>query len=235
MARLMNRVPQHPVQAFAAALAAVGVLSIMDAVMKALVIAIGIYVVSIWRSLVTLGIAATLYLPTRRTWPTGQTLRIHRTGSARAGHRADLHRTADRIGARGTDAPRADRVSLDPRFDRRLRGGRGHRLWPGEGAARSGGPARQRRNPRFGAVLCGQHRPDASSGACRQAARNHLLPVADRDDLVAGGGPAHRPPRLAGRTLDLDHRRRADVDGRRHALCVGLCARPGELPRGDRI
>jgi S-adenosylmethionine uptake transporter len=73
----MNRVPQHPVQAFAAALAAVAVLSIMDAVMKALVIAIGIYAVSIWRSLVTLGIAAGLYLPVRRDWPTRKTLRIH--------------------------------------------------------------------------------------------------------------------------------------------------------------
>ena len=43
----MNRVAQHPVQAFAAALAAVGVLSVMDALMKALVLGIGIYAVSI--------------------------------------------------------------------------------------------------------------------------------------------------------------------------------------------
>ena len=35
----MNRVAQHPVQAFLAALAAVGILSVMDAVMKALVLA----------------------------------------------------------------------------------------------------------------------------------------------------------------------------------------------------
>ena len=40
----MNRVAQHPVQAFAAALAAVGILSVMDAVMKALVLAIGLVV-----------------------------------------------------------------------------------------------------------------------------------------------------------------------------------------------
>ena len=38
----MNRVAQHPVQAFLAALAAVGTLSIMDAVMKHLVLVIGI-------------------------------------------------------------------------------------------------------------------------------------------------------------------------------------------------
>ena len=46
----MNRVAQHPVQAFAAALAAVGILSVMDAVMKALELAIGNYTVSVWRS-----------------------------------------------------------------------------------------------------------------------------------------------------------------------------------------
>jgi S-adenosylmethionine uptake transporter len=73
----VNRVAQHPVQAFIAALAAVGILSVMDAVMKALVIAIGIYAVSIWRSLVTLGISAALYLPGRSRWPDGPTLRIH--------------------------------------------------------------------------------------------------------------------------------------------------------------
>ena len=54
----MNRVAQHPVQAFAAALAAVGVLSIMDAVMKALVLAIGIFAVSVWRSLANLVLAS---------------------------------------------------------------------------------------------------------------------------------------------------------------------------------
>ena len=73
----MNSVPQHPLQAFAAALAAVGVLSAMDAVMKALVIAIGIYAVSIWRSLFNLVFAAGLYLPQRLPWPSRPTLRIH--------------------------------------------------------------------------------------------------------------------------------------------------------------
>ncbi len=73
----MNRVVQHPLRAFLAALAAVGVLSIMDAVMKALVIAIGVYAVSIWRSLMTLAIAAALYLPHRLEWPNRATLKIH--------------------------------------------------------------------------------------------------------------------------------------------------------------
>ena len=73
----MNRVDQHPVQAFAAALAAVGILSIMDAVMKALVLAIGIYAVSVLRSAVGLGLAGALYLPRRLPWPSHSVLRIH--------------------------------------------------------------------------------------------------------------------------------------------------------------
>lgn len=73
----MNRVPQHPVLAFAVALAAVAVLSIMDALMKALVIALGIYAISLWRSLTTLILAAVLYLPHRLPWPGRSTLKIH--------------------------------------------------------------------------------------------------------------------------------------------------------------
>jgi S-adenosylmethionine uptake transporter len=73
----VNRVAQHPLQAFTAALAAVGVLSVMDAVMKALVIALGIYVVSVWRALVNLLLTGVLYLPRRLPWPSRATLRIH--------------------------------------------------------------------------------------------------------------------------------------------------------------
>jgi S-adenosylmethionine uptake transporter len=73
----MNRVAQHPVKAFAVALSAVAVLSIMDAVMKALVLAIGIFAVSVWRTLAVVVIAAMLYLPRRLPWPSASTLRIH--------------------------------------------------------------------------------------------------------------------------------------------------------------
>lgn len=73
----MNRVAQHPVQAYAAALAAVAVLSIMDAVMKGLVLAIGIYAVSIWRSILNLILTSGLYLPRRLPWPNRPTLIIH--------------------------------------------------------------------------------------------------------------------------------------------------------------
>ena len=73
----MNRVAQHPVKAFAFALAAVGALSIMDAVMKHLVLAIGIIAVSVWRALANFGISAALYLPTRSHWPGRRAIRIH--------------------------------------------------------------------------------------------------------------------------------------------------------------
>lgn len=73
----MNRVAQRPVFAFAVALAAVGVLSVMDAVMKGLVIALGIYVVSVWRSILGAIAGAILYLPVRTGWPDLATLRIH--------------------------------------------------------------------------------------------------------------------------------------------------------------
>jgi S-adenosylmethionine uptake transporter len=67
----------HPVQAFTAALGAVAVLSIMDAVMKHLVLAIGIVAVSIWRAVANLLISGGLYLPRRLPWPNRKTLWIH--------------------------------------------------------------------------------------------------------------------------------------------------------------
>ena len=73
----MNRVDQHPVRAFVAALGAVAVLSIMDAVMKHLVLVIGIIAISVWRSLLNLAISAALYLPRTVRWPSRKTLRIH--------------------------------------------------------------------------------------------------------------------------------------------------------------
>jgi S-adenosylmethionine uptake transporter len=73
----VNRVAQHPVKAFAGALAAVGVLSVMDALMKSLVIALGIFAVSIWRSLANFLLSTILYLPSRQPWPSRATLKIH--------------------------------------------------------------------------------------------------------------------------------------------------------------
>ena len=75
----MNRVAQHPTRAFAVALGAVAALSIMDAVMKHLVLAIGIVAVSIWRSLANFLLGALLFLARRRRWPDRSTLGIHVT------------------------------------------------------------------------------------------------------------------------------------------------------------
>ena len=49
----------------------------MDAVMKHLVLAIGIFAVSIWRAVASLIISGALYLPRRKSWPARATLRIH--------------------------------------------------------------------------------------------------------------------------------------------------------------
>jgi S-adenosylmethionine uptake transporter len=73
----VNRVAQHSLKAFAAALGAVAVLSIMDAVMKHLVLAIGIFAVSVWRSLANVIVSAMLYLPRSAEWPSRNTLRVH--------------------------------------------------------------------------------------------------------------------------------------------------------------
>ncbi len=73
----MNRVAQHPVKGFIAALGAVAVLSIMDAVMKHLVLVIGIIAVSMWRAVANMAISAAIYLPRKRSWPSKPTLRIH--------------------------------------------------------------------------------------------------------------------------------------------------------------
>ena len=45
--------------------------------MKALVIALGIYAVSVWRSLLNLGLTSALYLPRRAPWPSAPILRLH--------------------------------------------------------------------------------------------------------------------------------------------------------------
>lgn len=70
-------VRQQPVLAFAVALAAVGVLSTMDAVMKGLVLAIGLYATSVWRALVGVLLSTLIYLPRRKRWPAAKVVRLH--------------------------------------------------------------------------------------------------------------------------------------------------------------
>jgi len=49
----------------------------MDAVMKHLVLALGLFTVSVWRSTANLFFSSALYLPRRQKWPTRKTLLIH--------------------------------------------------------------------------------------------------------------------------------------------------------------
>lgn len=58
-------------------MAAVAVLSIMDAVMKHLVLVIGLVAVSVWRAAANLAISAVLYLPRRGPPPDRKTMRLH--------------------------------------------------------------------------------------------------------------------------------------------------------------
>jgi S-adenosylmethionine uptake transporter len=73
----VNRAASLPINPFAVTLLAVGSLSIMDAVMKHLVLAIGIIAVSVWRSAANLALSALLYLPRRLPPPRPATAKIH--------------------------------------------------------------------------------------------------------------------------------------------------------------
>ncbi len=62
---------------FIMTLAAVGLLSLMDAVMKHSALAVGTYVTLMVRSLFAVALAAPLWLATRRGWPRRTALRLH--------------------------------------------------------------------------------------------------------------------------------------------------------------
>ena len=62
---------------FLAALAGVAMLSLMDAFMKEASLAIGAYSAALFRALITIAMAAPLWLARRRHWPDRATLRLH--------------------------------------------------------------------------------------------------------------------------------------------------------------
>ena len=78
----MNKVPQRPLLAFAVALGAVAVLSLMDAVMKQAILIVGTYSVLLWRAQASALMGAAIYLPGREGWPTRR-VTPRRTGRAR--------------------------------------------------------------------------------------------------------------------------------------------------------
>ena len=63
--------------AYTVALTGIGLFSIMDMVMKGLVLAIGIFPTMLWRSLIAVALAGLLFLARRAPWPDAATLRLH--------------------------------------------------------------------------------------------------------------------------------------------------------------
>ena len=73
----MTRRPSSTLPAYAMALAGIGLFSIMDMVMKGLVLAIGTFPTMLWRSLIAVALAGVLFLARRAPWPDRATLRLH--------------------------------------------------------------------------------------------------------------------------------------------------------------
>ena len=70
-----------PAIAFLVGTLGIALFSLMDAVMKGLVLAIGAYATMLWRSLFSVSLAGVLYLPGRHGWPAGPVLRpVHPQG-----------------------------------------------------------------------------------------------------------------------------------------------------------
>jgi len=66
-----------PALAFAVAALGIGLFSVMDAFMKSLVLAIGVYNGLFWRTAVSTGLGALLWRRSGAGWPAGPTLRVH--------------------------------------------------------------------------------------------------------------------------------------------------------------
>lgn len=66
-----------PLIAFVICMVGIALFSVMDAVMKGLVLAIGTYATLFWRSLVSISLSSALYLPRRGGWPSRATLKLH--------------------------------------------------------------------------------------------------------------------------------------------------------------
>lgn len=73
----MSAVRHSHAVAFLVGTVGIAFFSLMDAVMKGLVLAIGVYATMLWRSVATIGLSGLLYLPRRRAWPTRAVLRLH--------------------------------------------------------------------------------------------------------------------------------------------------------------
>ena len=66
-----------PALAFAVAASGIGLFSVMDAFMKSLVLAMGVYNALFWRTLVSVGIGGAVWAASRPVWPKAAVLRLH--------------------------------------------------------------------------------------------------------------------------------------------------------------
>src|SRR5687767_14560544 len=71
-----------PLTAFVVGMVGIALFSVMDAVMKGLVLAIGTYATLLWRSFIGVGVAGSLFALNRPQWPSRATLNIHLTRGA---------------------------------------------------------------------------------------------------------------------------------------------------------
>ena len=71
-----------PLTAFVVGMVGIALFSVMDAVMKGLVLAIGTYATLLWRSFIGVGVAGGLFALNRPRWPSRATLKIHLTRGA---------------------------------------------------------------------------------------------------------------------------------------------------------
>ena len=76
MAPIMSRIVS-PALAFSVAAAGIGFFSLMDAAMKDLVIALGVYNAVIWRNMIGSVITGALFVGTKSAWPQIGVLRLH--------------------------------------------------------------------------------------------------------------------------------------------------------------
>ena len=75
----MTKVAPGPTTAFAVAVFGIATFSIMDVLMKGLVIALGVYDALLWRMLLTIIPSTAIFLLARRRWPGRAAMRVHVT------------------------------------------------------------------------------------------------------------------------------------------------------------
>lgn len=69
--------PVSPLLVFGAAVLGIAIFSSMDAVMKVLVLQLGAFTTLFWRTLAGIVFTGAVYFPTRKSWPSRATMRVH--------------------------------------------------------------------------------------------------------------------------------------------------------------